>query len=253
MAITAMSSSLANSPVAGTVNSRLMRSHAATGGTFHLPRISRGIKLRSCCAPAPPSDPDPKWWEMPLSPDDLIEPTGQGLEELGAMWNALVQDPLRPILIALQEIKATKGDLFRCRCFHAGFVSGTSSLLVAGFYQVYKTAPKLCVDIVLGYICYKLSVLAAELKRNGKANNLCARMQFVLLVVLLFKGDHSKDSYLYFTRIIWTLVLHVYACVVVYECLGVKHPKRYLEATFKTLLTIGGVVKVLKFMFLGIE
>ncbi|WVZ99163.1 hypothetical protein U9M48_044500 [Paspalum notatum var. saurae] len=173
----AMSSSLANSAAAGTVRSRsLWRHDTAAAGTLRLPRVRRGVKLSMCCAPAPPSDTDPKWWRMPLSPEDLVEPTEQGLEELEAIWNALVQDPLQPILTALQEIKATKGDLFRCRWFHPGIVSAPL-LLLAGFHQFYKTAPRLCLDIALGYICYKLSVLASELKRNGRSNILCARMQ----------------------------------------------------------------------------
>ncbi|WVZ99164.1 hypothetical protein U9M48_044501 [Paspalum notatum var. saurae] len=253
MATAAMSSFLSNSPAAGTVKYRSMWRHAtAAGGTLHLPRVRRGVKLSMCCAPAPPSDPDTKWWMMPLSPEDLVEPTGQGLAELEAIWNALVQDPLQPILTALQEIKATKGDFFRCRWFHPGIVSGPL-LLVAGFHQFYRTAPRLCLDIALGYLCYKLSVLASELKRNRKSNILCARMQHVLLVILLFKGDHSKGPYCYFTRMTWAFVLYVNSCVVVYELIGVKHPKRYLEAMVKTLLTKGGVMKVLKGVFLGIE
>lgn len=139
-----------------------------------LPNGSQGrsLRLRLCCAP-----PESKWWTTPLTPDDLIEPTGHGQEELEAIWNALVEEPLRPILTAFQEIKATNGNVFRCRCFHAGITSGLL-VLVIRICQFHKLAPGLCVDFVLGYVCYRMSVLAAELKRNGKANNICARIQF---------------------------------------------------------------------------
>ncbi|GJN01547.1 hypothetical protein PR202_ga18821 [Eleusine coracana subsp. coracana] len=219
-------------------------------------------KLRlSCAAPqrsAVPDDED-KWWTTPLRPEDLEEPTGQGVEELVAIRDALTGDPLRPVWLALQEIVATGGNIFRCRCFHAGVVAGTSCpdflrlsrvnnvnslsfmsplLLLAGFSQLHKVAPNLFMDIVLGYIFYKLSVLAAELKRKGKANNICARIQCALMIILFFKG----------------IVVHVYSCTVVYECLGIKYPRHHLEAQFKTILTTkGGLIKVLKFLFWDTE
>lgn len=58
-------------------------------------------------------------------------------------------------------------------CICAGLL-----VLVIHICQFHKLAPGLCVDFVLGYVCYRMSVLAAELKRNGKANNICARIQF---------------------------------------------------------------------------
>ncbi|KAG2575184.1 hypothetical protein PVAP13_7KG418201 [Panicum virgatum] len=138
------------------------------------PDRMRGAKLRLQRAPRCASEDE--WWTVPLRPEDLVETTGHGVEELLAIRDALVGDPLRPIWLALQEIVATGGNFLRCRCFHAGLVSG-ALLLVAGICQLYKVAPNLFMDIILGYIFYKLSVLAAELKRNRKANNICARVQ----------------------------------------------------------------------------
>ncbi|TVU16347.1 hypothetical protein EJB05_39906 [Eragrostis curvula] len=188
----------------GVMNSGSMWRHA-NAGALRVPKGRQAKRLRVSCAP-PPSDPESKWWIAPLSPEDLVEPTGQGLEELGAIWNALVRSPLRPVLHALQEIKATGGNIFRCHSFHAGLVSGPL-LLMASFCQLYQVAPNLCLDIVLGFMYYMLSVLSAELKTNGKANNICTRIQCVLLVVLWCNGNnYEKGSYFFFTRFIWSEV-----------------------------------------------
>ncbi|WVZ57962.1 hypothetical protein U9M48_008287 [Paspalum notatum var. saurae] len=150
------------------------------------------------------SDPVDKWWVPQLRPEDLVEPTGHGAEEMEAIQDNLVREPLRPICLALQEILATGGNLFRCRCFHAGLVTG-ALLLVAGLCQLYKVAPNLFMDIVLGYMFYKLSVLAADLKRNGKANTICARLQWVLIVILFHKYNNpTKDFYFHYTELICT-------------------------------------------------
>jgi hypothetical protein len=82
----------------------------------------RGAKLRLQRAPRCASEDE--WWTVPLRPEDLVETTGHGVEELLAIRDALVGDPLRPIWLALQEIVATGGNFLRCRCFHAGLVSG---------------------------------------------------------------------------------------------------------------------------------
>jgi hypothetical protein len=50
-------------------------------------------------------------------------PAGQGRKELVAIWHALVATPAESVVLTLCEIMAA-GNLFRCRSFHAGTLSG---------------------------------------------------------------------------------------------------------------------------------
>jgi hypothetical protein len=81
---------------------------------------------------------------------------------------------------------------------------------------------------------------------------------FAFCCILIFALEHLVPWFVYTfkTIICWYryFALHVYSCAVFYEYIGVKHPARYLEAMFYTILTTnGGLMKVLKFMFLGQE
>ncbi|TVU16339.1 hypothetical protein EJB05_39898, partial [Eragrostis curvula] len=222
----------------GVMNSGSMRRHA-NAGALRVPKGRQAKRLRVSCAP-PPSDPESKWWIAPLSPEDL----GWGSQRARVWRNSGLYGTLCNIFLAGITFPAQNHTPLDIRPL----------LLMASFSKLYRVAPNLCLDIVLGFMYYMLSVLSAELKTNGKANNICTRLQCVLLVVLWCNSNNYEKGSYFFTRFIWTLAFHVYSCAVFYECIGVKHYKLYLEAIFKTLLTTkGGVIKVLKFMLLGIE
>jgi hypothetical protein len=91
------------------------------------------LKLSCAAASASPASqalPPLPWWAKELKEEDEkffplvdLDPAGQGQEEIDAIWNALLSGPLQPVLRALREIGAA-GNLFRCRNFHIGILSG---------------------------------------------------------------------------------------------------------------------------------
>ncbi|CAM0902519.1 unnamed protein product [Alopecurus aequalis] len=184
---------------------------------------SDGVSLKlSCVAPAAwsyahNSDSDTetlppgssRWWGEALLQEDAkffpladFIPAGHGKKEVDAIWHALVAAPLESILLTAREVMAA-GNLFRCRSFHVGTLSG-ALLVIAGLCQLCKTTPTLFVDIVLGYIFYKLSALSAQLQRDGKSFSICSRIQLVLLLVLSFKDNSAfQGFYRFLVELIW--------------------------------------------------
>ncbi|KAF7004437.1 hypothetical protein CFC21_019657 [Triticum aestivum] len=216
-------------------------------------KMARASPAASAPAPEPlPALPPLPWWaeDMLAEDDDYfpltdVDPAGQGREELSAIWGALVASPLESTSLALREIMAA-GNVFRCRSFHAGVLSG-ALLVLAGVYQLWQVAPTLFLDVVLGYMFYKLSDLAAELKRNGRANDICARIQLVLLLILSFKDNSAYQGfYGVLVDLIWTLNIYLYIITVYYEFVGIKHLRIYWLGIYRTLRTKGGLMKVVK-------
>jgi hypothetical protein len=46
-----------------------------------------------------------------------------------------------------------------------------------GLYQVWKIDPSTCLDMALAYAFYKLSVVAANLRKQGFSNDVITRIQ----------------------------------------------------------------------------
>ncbi|KAF7011866.1 hypothetical protein CFC21_026130 [Triticum aestivum] len=227
-----------------------------------------GVKL-SCVGPTAwsyphnfDSDSEPmppgRWWGEALLEEDAeffpladFIPVGQGRKELDAIWHALVAGPLESVQLTLREILAA-GNLFRCRSFHLGTLSG-ALLVVAGVFQLCKTSPTLFVDIVLGSVFYKLSVLSGQLQREGKSFSICARIQLVLLLILSFKDNGaSQGFYRFLVESIWLLNIYVYLIMAYDATVGVKHGRLEWLGVYRMLRTKGGLMKVLKHTFLDI-
>ncbi|KAF2936135.1 uncharacterized protein [Oryza sativa Japonica Group] len=264
MSSATMASSLRCRPTRGAAFRRPVGTRGADRFSAGVLRCSKrgngvvGLKLSCAAASASPASqalPPLPWWAKELKEEDEkffplvdLDPAGQGQEEIDAIWNALLSGPLQPVLRALREIGAA-GNLFRCRSFHIGILSG-ALLVIAGFSQLCSTTPILFVDIVLGYIFYKLSILSAELQRNGRANNICARIQLVLIFILSFKDNSSSQGiYGILSELIWFINVQLYFSMVYSEVTGLKHMRLFWLGVYRLLQTKGGLTKVIKSLF----
>ncbi|KAM0914687.1 hypothetical protein ACQ4PT_011338 [Festuca glaucescens] len=265
-----MASSLRCCPAVAATRGNLRRRADTLSPGLPLPaghKLNSGIGFKLSCAPPTnwsyahdldsdsESVPPLPWWGDELLDEDAeflpladLFPVGQGRKELDAIWHALVAGPLESIVLTVREIMAA-GNLFRCRSFHAGTLSG-ALLVVAGFCQLCKLSPALFMDIVLGYIFYKLSILSGKLQRSGRAFYICARIQLVLLLILAFKDNSAfQGFYRFLVEQIWWLNVYLYSTMAYDGVVGVKHSRGYWLGIYRLLRAKGGLMKVLRGTF----
>ncbi|KAL6845896.1 hypothetical protein ACP4OV_023344 [Aristida adscensionis] len=126
-----------------------------TRGPILFPRVRRALR----CAPDPPREEEE--------------------EGNGAAWEALkamVADMFRPIVRNLTDIQSLRS-VYDLEDYHLGMIFG-AVLSCIGCYQLWKAAPSVFINVVLAYAFYILSVASAEVRRQGKRNDLLTRLKF---------------------------------------------------------------------------
>ncbi|KAE8808782.1 hypothetical protein D1007_14878 [Hordeum vulgare] len=57
---------------------------------------------------------------------------------------------------------------------------------------MWKMDPSTCLDLLLAYAFYKLSVLAADVRKRGFCNDLITRVQLAIGLTVAFKDIHKS-------------------------------------------------------------
>ncbi|KAE8772926.1 hypothetical protein D1007_54990 [Hordeum vulgare] len=169
-------------------------------------------------------------------PDDDVE---AGVALLDAVAGAF-----RPLLDNLKQLRSVQ-TVFNVEDYHVGMPFG-AILACLALWQMWKMDPSTCLDFLLAYAFYKLSVLAADVRKQGFCNDLITRVQFVIVVTMALKDirksvvplDYIRDS-----------VFFLYTMSVLTDLTGTK---KFVNPFFSFLLALSkakhGILAVMRLL-----
>ncbi|KAE8772924.1 hypothetical protein D1007_54988 [Hordeum vulgare] len=155
-----------------------------------------------------------------------------------------VAGAFRPLLDNLKQLRSVR-TVFDVEDYHAGMPFG-AILACLALWQMWKMDPSTCLDFLLAYAFYKLSVLAADVRKQGFCNDLITRVQFVIVVTMALKDirksvvplDYIRDS-----------VFFLYTMSVLTDLTGTK---KFVNPFFSFLLALSkakhGILAVMRLL-----
>ncbi|KAM3276334.1 hypothetical protein ACQJBY_044620 [Aegilops geniculata] len=140
--------------------------------------------------------------------------------------------PLRELLDDLRSLKS----VFDTQEFQIGMPFG-AIMTCMGMYQLWKLSPSTCIEVAMYYAFYKLSTIAADVRRRGFSPDWIIRIKLGIIIALLVKyhrkstaplGNHVRLAILaiYVTSVFWDVRgLKKYARMILPMALEMaKHP-----------------------------
>uniref|UniRef100_A0A453L5M1 Uncharacterized protein n=1 Tax=Aegilops tauschii subsp. strangulata TaxID=200361 RepID=A0A453L5M1_AEGTS len=134
------------------------------------------------------------------------------------------------LLDNLKQLRSLR-TVFDVEDYHVGMPFG-AFLACLGLWQMWKMDPSTCLDFMLAYAFYKLSVLAADVRKQGFCNDLITRVQLVIGVTMAIKDIHKRIVPLDYIRV---PVFFLYTVSVLSDLSGVK---KFLNPLFNFLLAL---------------
>ncbi|CAN6174855.1 unnamed protein product [Urochloa humidicola] len=157
-----------------------------------------------------------------------------GDDDHGPALDALISataDAFRPLLDNLKHVVSLKS-VSDANDYNVGIPFGLFAASV-GCYQLFKIAPSVLLDVVLGYLFYKLSVVSSQLHRQGLANDLITRIKFTIAFLMIAKRSPSGPFWVAFIR---TNAMFVCISTFLYDICGWKESGRYDVSQFVEIL-----------------
>ncbi|KAF0923215.1 hypothetical protein E2562_003426, partial [Oryza meyeriana var. granulata] len=142
----------------------------------------------------------PSWWlsieeileydATDSSPAALRERFVRESKEAVAALKGAAAGVVRPLRELARDLR-TLESVFHVEEFQIGMPFG-AAMTCLGLWQLWTVAPAVCLDVALAYAFYKLSVMAADLRRQGFSADLIIRLKFVITIVMVAKDIDKK-------------------------------------------------------------
>uniref|UniRef100_A0A0E0E8G9 Uncharacterized protein n=1 Tax=Oryza meridionalis TaxID=40149 RepID=A0A0E0E8G9_9ORYZ len=142
--------------------------------------------------------------------------------EAAAALRGAAAGAVRPLRELARDVRGLESAL-HVEEFHVGMPFG-AAMACLGLWRLWRAAPAVCVDAALAYAFYKLSVMAADLRRRGFSPDLLIRLKFVITIIMLAKDFHKKIIPLDYIRL---AIFFIYLSSVWWEMKGLKKYAKY--------------------------
>ncbi|KAM0847863.1 hypothetical protein ACQ4PT_054770 [Festuca glaucescens] len=112
----------------------------------------------------------------------------------------MVADMFMPLLRNVSDMRSLR-TVYDLEDYQVGMLFG-AFLGCVGCYQLWKAAPSVFVDAALAYGFYKLSVVSSELRRQGKCNDLLARLKFGIVAIMATRDFRKSYELMDFVKLV---------------------------------------------------
>ncbi|XBI82269.1 hypothetical protein VPH35_090997 [Triticum aestivum] len=129
--------------------------------------------------------------------------------------------PLRELLDDLRSLKS----VFDTQEFQIGMPFG-AIMTCMGMYQLWKLSPSTCIEVAMYYAFYKLSTIAADVRRCGFSPDWIIRIKLGIIIALLVKYHRKSTAAL--GNYVRLAILVIYVTSVFWDVRGLKKYARMI-------------------------
>ncbi|CAL5073566.1 unnamed protein product [Urochloa decumbens] len=170
-----------------------------------------------------------------MSPSERQEKVRIEAKEAKAAVKGAVAGLFRPLVDNFRDMLGFKYPVRDTEEFHIGMPFGALMTCI-GLHQLWKAAPGMCLEVALCYAFYKLSVLAADVRRRGFSPDLIIRLKFILVLIMFFKDIRKNIVPLDYIRV---PVFFIYTISVSWDLTGMKKFAKYALPSLIYCFTTG--------------